>query len=124
VREAETVRGEATRAVNAIKGNWGGGDLEHLMSKWPPLDAQLGQFGTDLGKLARLTNERYLTRLTDKDLVPQRLAELAEEADESADRQFAHAGSSSSSDSAASSLSRMSTAMRCSAVARTIVRSA
>ncbi|WP_323100805.1 hypothetical protein [Intrasporangium sp. YIM S08009] len=52
VRECETVRGEATRAVNAIKGNWGGGDLEHLMSKWPPLDAQLGQFGTDLGKLA------------------------------------------------------------------------
>ncbi|WP_076259688.1 hypothetical protein [Intrasporangium flavum] len=52
VRECESVRGEATRAVNAIKGNWGGGDLEHLMSKWPPLDAQLGQFGTDLGKLA------------------------------------------------------------------------
>jgi len=52
VRECETVRGEATRAVNAIKGNWGGGDLEHLMSKWAPLDAQLGQFGTDLGKLA------------------------------------------------------------------------
>ncbi len=52
VRECETVRGEATRAVNAIKGNWGGGDLEHLMSKWPPLDAQLGQFGTDLGRLA------------------------------------------------------------------------
>ena len=52
VRECETVRGEATRAVNALKGSWGGGDLEHLMSKWPPLDAQLGQFGTDLGRLA------------------------------------------------------------------------
>ncbi len=51
-RECETVRGEATRVVNAIKSNWGGGDLDHLMSKWPPLDAQLGQFGTDLGKLA------------------------------------------------------------------------
>jgi preprotein translocase subunit SecA len=51
------------------------------------VDALVGEAGSDLGKLARLTNERYMTRLTDKDLEPQRLAELAEDADESADGQ-------------------------------------
>ncbi|MFM6847972.1 MAG: hypothetical protein ACKOVB_02590 [Terrabacter sp.] len=51
-RECETVKGEASRAVHALKGQWGGGDLDHLMSGWPPIEAQLTQFGTDLGKLA------------------------------------------------------------------------
>lgn len=51
-RECDTVRGEASRAVGALKGQWGGGDLDHLMNRWPPIEAQLTQFGTDLGKLA------------------------------------------------------------------------
>lgn len=51
-RECETVKGEAGRAVHALKGQWGGGDLDHLMNRWPPIEAQLTQFGTDLGKLA------------------------------------------------------------------------
>ena len=51
-RECETLKGEASRAVHALKGQWGGADLDHLMSRWPPVEAQLTQFGTDLGKLA------------------------------------------------------------------------
>ena len=51
-RECETVEGEASRAGHALKGQWGGGDLDHLMNRWPPVEAQLTQFGTDLGKLA------------------------------------------------------------------------
>ncbi|GAB3880719.1 hypothetical protein [Terrabacter terrigena] len=51
-RECESVKGEASRAVHALKGQWGGGDLDHLMNRWPPIEAQLTQFGTDLGKLA------------------------------------------------------------------------
>ena len=51
-RECDTVKGEASRAVHALKGQWGGADLDHLMNRWPPVEAQLTQFGTDLGKLA------------------------------------------------------------------------
>lgn len=51
-RECDTVKGDASRAVHALKGQWGGGDLDHLMNRWPPIEAQLTQFGTDLGKLA------------------------------------------------------------------------
>ena len=51
-RECESLKGEASRAVHALKGQWGGGDLDHLMNRWPPIEAQLTQFGTDLGKLA------------------------------------------------------------------------
>ncbi len=51
-RECETLKGEATRAVHALRGQWGGADLDHLMDRWPPLEAQLTQFGTDLGRLA------------------------------------------------------------------------
>lgn len=51
-RECEAVKGEASRAVHALRGHWGGGDLDHLMNRWPPIEAQLTQFGTDLGKLA------------------------------------------------------------------------
>lgn len=50
-RECEALRTEAGRAVHSLKGHWAGGDLDHLMSRWPPLEAQLGQFSTDLGKL-------------------------------------------------------------------------
>ena len=52
-RDCESVRGEATRAIGALKGSWGGGDLDHLMSRWPPVEAQLTQFGTDLDALAQ-----------------------------------------------------------------------
>ncbi|GAA2743863.1 hypothetical protein GCM10009868_19310 [Terrabacter aerolatus] len=51
-RECDTVKGEASRAVHALRGQWGGGDLDQLMNRWPPIEAQLTQFGTDLGKLA------------------------------------------------------------------------
>ena len=51
-RECDTLKGEASRAVHALKGQWGGSDLDHLMDRWPPVEAQLTQFGTDLGKLA------------------------------------------------------------------------
>src|SRR4051812_17149043 len=51
-RECDTVKSEAGRAVHALKGQWGGADLDHLMSRWPPVEAQLTQFGTDLGRLA------------------------------------------------------------------------
>ncbi|MDV3220333.1 hypothetical protein [Intrasporangium sp.] len=50
-RECEALRTEAGRAVHSLKGHWGGGDLDHLMSRWPPLEAQLGQFTADLGTL-------------------------------------------------------------------------
>src|SRR3954464_4391640 len=51
-RECDTVKTEASRAVHALKGQWGGADLDHLMNRWPPVEAQLTQFGTALGKLA------------------------------------------------------------------------
>lgn len=51
-RACEAVRGEASRAVHALRGHWGGGNLERLMSQWPAVDAQLGRFGDDLGRLA------------------------------------------------------------------------
>jgi uncharacterized protein YukE len=51
-RECEGVKSEAGRAVQALRGQWGGADLDHLMNRWPPVEAQLSAFGTDLGKLA------------------------------------------------------------------------
>ncbi len=52
-RDCESVRGEASRAVGALRSQWGGGDLEHLMTRWPPIEAQLTAFGNDLDRLAR-----------------------------------------------------------------------
>ena len=52
-RDCESVRSEASRAVGTLRGNWGGGDLDHLMSRWPPVEAQLAAFGTDLDALAQ-----------------------------------------------------------------------
>jgi uncharacterized protein YukE len=51
-RECEGVKSEAGRAVQALRGQWGGADLDHLMERWPPVEAQLTQFGSDLGRLA------------------------------------------------------------------------
>lgn len=51
-RECDGVKAEAGRAVQALRGQWGGADLDHLMERWPPVEAQLTQFGADLGKLA------------------------------------------------------------------------
>lgn len=51
-RECDVLKGEAARAIHALKGHWGGGDLDQLMSRWPPVEAQLAQFGTDLSRLA------------------------------------------------------------------------
>ncbi len=52
-RDCESVRGEASRAVGSLRGQWGGGDLEHLMTRWPPVEAQLTAFGADLDRLAQ-----------------------------------------------------------------------
>ena len=52
-RDCDAVRGEAARAIGALKGHWGGGDLDHLMSRWPPVEAQLTTFGSDLEALAQ-----------------------------------------------------------------------
>jgi len=52
-RDCESVRSEASRAVGTLRGNWGGGDLDHLMSRWPSVEAQLAAFGTDLDALAQ-----------------------------------------------------------------------
>lgn len=52
VRECDGVKAEAGRAVQALRGQWGGADLDHLMERWPPVEAQLTQFGADLGRLA------------------------------------------------------------------------
>lgn len=51
-RECDAACGEAARAMGALRGSWGGGDLDTLMTRWAPVDAQLGPFGTDLGALA------------------------------------------------------------------------
>lgn len=51
-RECDGVKTEAGRAVQALRGQWGGADLDHLMERWPPVEAQLTQFGSDLGRLA------------------------------------------------------------------------
>lgn len=51
-RSCEAVRSEASRALHSLEGQWRGGDLQQLMRSWPPLDAQLGRFGDDLGRLA------------------------------------------------------------------------
>jgi len=51
-RECDGVKSEAGRAVHALRGQWGGSDLDHLMERWPPVEAQLTQFGSDLGRLA------------------------------------------------------------------------
>lgn len=52
-RDCDTVRGEAARAIGALKGSWGGPDLDQLMSRWPPVEAQLTAFGSDLETLAQ-----------------------------------------------------------------------
>ena len=51
-RECDGVKAEAGRAVQALRGQWGGSDLDQLMERWPPVEAQLTAFGTDLGRLA------------------------------------------------------------------------
>ncbi|MEO6996633.1 MAG: hypothetical protein ABI112_00945 [Terracoccus sp.] len=52
-QECDGARGEASKAMGALGGNWSGGDLDHLMTKWPPIESQLGQFSTHLGQLAQ-----------------------------------------------------------------------
>lgn len=51
-RDCDGVRAAAGGAMRSLRGQWGGADLEHLMGQWPPLEAQLASFGTDLGRLA------------------------------------------------------------------------
>lgn len=51
-RDIESLRAEATRAVQGLKGHWGGGDLDHLLDRWPHVSAQLERVGGDLGSLA------------------------------------------------------------------------
>ena len=40
--------------MKALGSNWSGGDLDHLMTQWPPIESQLGQFSTHLGQLAQV----------------------------------------------------------------------
>ena len=51
-RSCEAVKADAARAMHSLKGHWTGGDLQHLMGQWPPIEAQIGRFGDDLAKLA------------------------------------------------------------------------
>lgn len=51
-RECDAVRGDAARAVSALRGQWSGGDLDHLMTQWPPIESQLSRFSSDLGRFA------------------------------------------------------------------------
>lgn len=39
-RDLESLRAEANRSVHGLKGHWGGGDLDHLLDRWPPVAAQ------------------------------------------------------------------------------------
>lgn len=52
-RECERARGEASNAIRALEGHWGGGDFQALRGRWPAADAQLAQLGTHLGELSR-----------------------------------------------------------------------
>lgn len=51
-RECEAVRGETARAIRALGAEWGGADHDHLLARWTPAEARLGQLGSDLAQLA------------------------------------------------------------------------
>lgn len=46
------VAGEAARAIRVLGAEWSGADHDHLLSRWTPVDARLGQLGSDLAHLA------------------------------------------------------------------------
>ncbi|MDN5766650.1 MAG: WXG100 family type VII secretion target [Humibacillus sp.] len=50
--DCDSARNEASRAVRALNGEWSGGDLDHLLAQWPPIESQLTQVSTHLAKLA------------------------------------------------------------------------
>lgn len=52
VRDCHGIRGEASRAVHALKGQWSGADLERLLSTWRSVDVQLLRLGDDLTALS------------------------------------------------------------------------
>lgn len=52
-RECTTVRHAVNGVMGSLKGNWGGGDLQGLMDRWPPIEAQIEGFGTHLTSLGQ-----------------------------------------------------------------------
>lgn len=51
-RDCESVATVAGQAVHTLKGQWGGGDLAHLLGRWPAVEHQLTSCSADLGALA------------------------------------------------------------------------
>ena len=47
-REAAASRQAVSGVLGALKGNWGGENLQSLISQWPAIEAQIDRFGTDL----------------------------------------------------------------------------
>jgi uncharacterized protein YukE len=50
-REAATYRQAVSGVLGYLKGNWGGENLQSLISQWPAIEAQIDRFGTVLGRL-------------------------------------------------------------------------
>ncbi|MGO4601884.1 hypothetical protein [Terrabacter sp. 2YAF2] len=50
-REAAASRQAVSGVLGALKGNWGGENLQSLISQWPAIEAQMDRFGADLGRL-------------------------------------------------------------------------
>ncbi|MEW1953099.1 hypothetical protein [Terrabacter sp. NPDC080008] len=62
-REAATSRQAVSGVLGSLKGNWGGEDLQSLISQWPPLEAQIDRFGTELERLGnRLSSNAQAQR--------------------------------------------------------------
>ena len=64
-REAAASRQTVSGVLGALKGNWGGENLQSLISQWPAIEAQIDRFGTDLGRLGdRLSHNAEAQRGT------------------------------------------------------------
>ncbi|GAA2485631.1 hypothetical protein [Terrabacter carboxydivorans] len=50
-REAASSRQAVSGVLGSLKGNWGGENLQSLISQWPAMEAQIDRFGTELGRL-------------------------------------------------------------------------
>lgn len=52
-RELDGIRGDASRAVRGLKGQWGGGDLDTFLGRWPSTEASLVGCGTTFDSMAQ-----------------------------------------------------------------------
>lgn len=50
-REAAAARQAVSGVLGPLKGNWGGDNLQVLISQWPAMEAQIDRFGTELARL-------------------------------------------------------------------------